>query len=102
MTRKRSVNVEQNLLTTDASEILNDPEIQIVVELIGGYEPARTLVLEALRQGKHVVTANKALLANTVHGRELLKLHNSSTWILVEASVGGGMEYHAREGLVAK
>ncbi len=102
MTRKRSVNVEQNLLTTDASEILNDPEIQIVVELIGGYEPARTLILEALRQGKHVVTANKALLA--VHGQELFETaQQQHVDIGFEASVGGGIPIirSLREGLVA-
>ena len=65
----RDVTIDSALLTTDAYEILNDPEIEIVVELIGGYEPAKTFILQAIQQGKHVVTANKALLA--VHGQEI-------------------------------
>ena len=55
--------------TNDVSKILRDPEIDIVVELIGGIQPAKKIILEALRRGKHVVTANKALLAEA--GREL-------------------------------
>ncbi|GAK61445.1 homoserine dehydrogenase [Candidatus Vecturithrix granuli] len=102
ITTKRIVNVEPNLLTTDAYQILNDPEIQIVVELIGGYEPARTFILEALQRGKHVVTANKALLA--VHGQELFEAaHQHQVDIGFEASVGGGIPIirSLREGLVA-
>ena len=67
--RKREVRVPKRLLTSDASAVLKDPEIDVVVELIGGLEPARTFVLEAIAQGKAVVTANKALLAH--HGREI-------------------------------
>ena len=86
--RSRGVQVDASLLTRDASEILNDPEIDIVVELMGGYEPARTLILSALRQGKHVVTANKALLAT--HGNELfLNAMRQGVNIGFEASVGG-------------
>lgn len=99
---QREVDVEQNLLTTDAYQILNDPDIQIVVELIGGYEPARTLILEALDQGKHVVTANKALLA--AHGQELFQnAQQQGVDIGFEASVGGGIPIirSVREGLVA-
>ena len=65
----RPVPVEREILTTDVNEILTDPEISIVVELVGGYTHAKTFVLEALRNGKHVVTANKALIAN--YGNEI-------------------------------
>ena len=75
-------------LTGDAMEVLNDPQIAIVVELMGGYEPARTYVLTALRQGKHVVTANKALLAE--HGRELFHMASTLDVILALKPVSGG------------
>ena len=65
----RPVQVGSELLTTNASMVLDDPEIGIVIELIGGYEPARSFVLRAIANGKHVVTANKALLA--LHGEEI-------------------------------
>ncbi|HEY5599438.1 MAG TPA: homoserine dehydrogenase, partial [Candidatus Manganitrophaceae bacterium] len=61
--RNRGVKVPKRILTTDAMKVIQDPEIDIVVELIGGYEPARRFILDAIRRGKHVVTANKALLA---------------------------------------
>jgi len=101
ITTPRDIEVDPALLTTDAQEILNDPEIQIVVELIGGYEPARTFVLQALRHGKHVVTANKALLA--VHGPEIFQAateHQGDIWF--EGSVGGGIPIirSLREGFV--
>lgn len=67
----RPVAVDRKLLTRDAKAILNDPEISIVIELMGGCEPARSFILEAIRQGKHVVTANKALLAT--HGDEIFR-----------------------------
>jgi homoserine dehydrogenase len=63
ITASRGVKISKNILTTDARDIINDPEISIVIELMGGYEPARTFVLEAIKKGKHVVTANKAMLA---------------------------------------
>jgi len=69
ITTSRGVKINKNLLTTNAREIINDKDISIVIELIGGYEPARTFVLEAIAQGKHVVTANKALLAT--YGNEI-------------------------------
>jgi homoserine dehydrogenase len=69
--RERAVHLPPAQLTGDALEVLHDPEIAIVVELMGGYEPARTYLLTALQQGKHVVTANKALLAR--HGREIFE-----------------------------
>ena len=102
ITTPRDVEVDPALLTTDVQDILNDPEIRIVVELIGGYEPARTFVLQAMRNGKHVVTANKALLA--VHGPEIFKTAaEHQVDIGFEASVGGGIPIirSLREGFVA-
>ncbi len=65
----RPITVDPALLSTDAATVLDSPAIDIVIELIGGYEPARTFVLRAIANGKHVVTANKALLA--LHGDEI-------------------------------
>src|SRR5690606_7129921 len=59
----RGVEIDPEKLSTDADDILEDPDIDIVIELIGGYEPARSFILRAIENGKHVVTANKALLA---------------------------------------
>jgi homoserine dehydrogenase len=86
--RSRGIEVDGALLTTNASHILDDPEIDIVVELMGGYEPARTFILKAMAQGKHIVTANKALLAT--HGDEIFKsAMRQRVNIGFEASVGG-------------
>ncbi|MCX8084990.1 MAG: homoserine dehydrogenase [Calditerrivibrio sp.] len=74
----------------DATDIINDPEIDIVVELIGGYTAAKKIILDAIDKGKHVVTANKALLA--VHGTEIFKrAEEKSVQIGFEGSVGGGI-----------
>ncbi|NLK51886.1 MAG: homoserine dehydrogenase [Syntrophomonadaceae bacterium] len=82
--------LEASVVTDNYLELVNDPEIEIVVELMGGIEPARTFVLEALRQGKHVVTANKDLIA--LHGRELLETaQEKGRDFYFEASVGGGI-----------
>jgi len=86
----RGVPVRREQLTTDVNEILDDPEIEIVIELIGGYEPARTFVLKALENGKHVVTANKALLSK--HGDEVFaKAEEKKLAVGYEASVGGAI-----------
>jgi homoserine dehydrogenase len=86
----RGIEVNKNILSTDANDILEDPEIDIVIELIGGYEPAKTFILKAMGNGKHVVTANKALLAK--HWEEILKTANdNNVRICFEASVGGGI-----------
>ena len=86
--KSRGIPVDDALLTTDAADILNDPGIDIVVELMGGYEPARTFILAAMTQGKHVVTANKALLAT--HGDEIFRsAMRHGVNIGFEASVGG-------------
>jgi len=84
----RIVSVDRNILTTDVNEILEDPEIPIVIELIGGYEHARSFILDAMRKKKHVVTANKALLA--IHGNEIFTVADEEEVnIGFEASVGG-------------
>jgi homoserine dehydrogenase len=86
----RGVQLPPGLLTDDAQGLLNDPAIHIVIELIGGYEPARTFVLQAIRNGKHVVTANKALLAK--HGEEIFRAaEEAGVDVMFEASVGGGI-----------
>jgi homoserine dehydrogenase len=88
--RTRGVRVDRKLLTGDAVELLKDPTIDVVMELMGGYEPARRFVLQAIRNGKSVVTANKALLA--VHGTEIFAAaERSGVDVGYEASVGGGI-----------
>ncbi len=99
---RRDVTVSKSLLTRDADEIINDPQIDIVVELIGGIHPAKEFILAALKKGKHVVTANKALLAE--YGNEIFALANEKgKSIYFEASVGAGIPIikSIREGLVA-
>ena len=87
---KRSVAVSNSILTTSLGKVLYDPKIDIVVELMGGIRPAKDIILEALRNGKHVVTANKALLAEA--GNEVFALANKlSLNVAFEASVGGGI-----------
>lgn len=87
-------------LTADAMDIINDPDIEIVVELIGGTGIARELVMKAIESGKHVVTANKALIA--LHGNELFaKAQEKGVTISFEAAVAGGIPIikAMREGL---
>ena len=89
-------------LTDDAFSVVNDPEIQIIVELIGGTGIARDLVMQAIENGKHVVTANKALIA--MHGNELFaKAQEKGITIAFEAAVAGGIPIikAIREGLAA-
>ena len=86
----------------DARKVIQNPEIDIVVELIGGYGIAKDLVLEAIAAGKHVVTANKALIA--VHGNEIFKAaHDKGVMVAFEAAVAGGIPIikALREGLSA-
>ena len=102
LTRPRDVEVDPKILTTDAREIIEDPAIDIVIELIGGTTAAREVSLAALRSGKHLVTANKALLAT--HGLELFRAAAEKRVDLgFEASVCGGIPIirAVREGLVA-
>jgi homoserine dehydrogenase len=96
------VKVRKGLLTKDLSKVLYDPEIDIVVELIGGIHPAKDIILEAIRQGKHVVTANKALLSEA--GKEIFDLANRcGVCVGLEASVGGGIPIIRafKEGFIA-
>jgi homoserine dehydrogenase len=100
---ERSVEVNPELLTERADEVIENPEIDVVLELIGGVEPARSYIVEALKRGKHVVTANKALLAT--HLDELCGVaqqHNSD--LNFEAAVGGGIPIirALKEGFVAE
>lgn len=77
-------------LTTDLEAIVTDPMVDIVVEVLGGLEPARSLILKAINCGKHVVTANKAVIAR--YGDEIFTAANSAgVYVLLEASVGGGI-----------
>ena len=89
--KKRNIeNLNEDIITDDAYEIVNDPDIQIVAELIGGTEPAFDLIKTAIKNGKHIVTANKELLAK--HGEELFNFaqeHNKV--ILYEAAIAGGI-----------
>ena len=97
----RGVKVDKSLLTTDALSVINDPEIDVIVELIGGVKVAKDFVLRALKNGKPVVTANKALLAEV--GRELFEASvKSGAGLYFEASVGGGIPVlrALRDGLV--
>lgn len=89
-------------LTKDVDDIFNDPEIDIVIELIGGIEPAKTFILKAIASGKHVVTANKALVSQ--HGMEIFNgAAAKNVEVGFEASVGGGIPVikALKEGLVA-
>ncbi len=89
-------------ISDDAFAVVDDPDVQIVVELIGGYEPARELVLRAIANGKHVVTANKALIA--MHGNEIFAAAQAKgVTVAFEAAVAGGIPIikAVREGLAA-
>jgi len=98
----RGIAVDRSILTDDAEALIADPNVDIVVELIGGYEPAATFIKKALGRGKYVVTANKALLAT--RGWELFEVADSNgASAAFEASVGGGIPVlrSIREGLCA-
>ncbi len=101
--RDRGLSVDRSVFVTDAASVVSDPEIDIVVEVIGGIEPARTLVREAVAAGKPVVTANKELLAN--HGAELFAAADEAgVDLLFEAAVAGAIPLirPLRESLVAE
>lgn len=88
--KPRPVTMPQGVLTTDPAEVLEDPEIRIVVEVIGGISPAKEYILQAIHNGKHVVTANKELIAK--EGRELLtSATNAGVNLFFEGSVAGGI-----------
>jgi len=89
-------------ISDDAFAVVNDPEVKIIIELIGGYSPAKELVLAAIENGKHVVTANKALIA--VHGNEIfVAAQKKGVTVAFEAAVAGGIPIikAMREGLAA-
>ncbi len=97
LTRSRNVSVPKTLLTDDLSVVADDPEIDTVVQLIGGLEPERTIMLRMLQSGKNIVTANKALLAE--HGAELFEqARKSGRSIAFEAAVAGGIPIIAAIG----
>src|SRR5207245_707820 len=90
LAKPRAAALPPGVLTTDVRDVLSDPQIQIAVEVVGGTDYAKHAVLAALAAGKHVVTANKALLAQ--HGAEVFdagRRHNRA--LAFEASVGGGI-----------
>ncbi|PSB09244.1 homoserine dehydrogenase [Pleurocapsa sp. CCALA 161] len=90
LAQPRSPQLPTGILTTDLVTIVNDPEIEIVVELLGGLEPARSLILQAIANGKHIVTANKAVIAR--HGEEIFTAANQAgVYVFFEAAVGGGI-----------
>jgi homoserine dehydrogenase len=88
--RPREIDLPEGVLTTHAADVVTDPSVQIVVEAIGGLEPAGSLINAAIRSGKHVVTANKELLATV--GAEILEAAGrAGVDVLFEAAVGGGI-----------
>ena len=102
ITTDRGVEVKPGVLSTNVDDILDDEEIDIVIELVGGYQPALNFILRAMENGKHVVTANKALLAK--HWQEITEsAQENGVRIAFEASVGGGIPLLAplNDGLTA-
>jgi homoserine dehydrogenase len=100
--RDRGIKLPKGVLTNNADSLIADPDIDIIVELIGGTTIAKEMILKAIRKGKHVVTANKALLAT--HGKEIFKAaERSKVKVGFEASVAGGIPIIKiiSEGLVA-
>lgn len=88
--KSRAVNLPDGMLTTDLQAIVTDPEVEIVVEVLGGLEPARSLIVTAIAHGKHVVTANKAVIAR--YGNEIFDAANAAgVYVMLEAAVGGGI-----------
>jgi len=102
ITTDRGIDLEKGVLTNNIDEIIENPEISIVIELIGGFEPAKSIIHRAIKKKKHIITANKALLAH--HGEEIFQAaENNRVDIAFEASVGGGIPIirSLREGMVA-
>ena len=100
--RAKKITGGKAVVTGDANEVVTDPNIDIVIELIGGYTVAKEFVLKAIANGKHVVTANKALLAT--HGNEIfLAAQKKGVMVAFEAAVAGGIPIikALREGLTA-
>ncbi|MFA5389730.1 MAG: homoserine dehydrogenase [Candidatus Omnitrophota bacterium] len=102
LSSRRGVRLPPGMFTRDSDSVINDPDIDIIVELIGGIHPAKEIVLKALSRGKHVVTANKLLLAS--EGNDIFqKAAESNREIYFEASVAGGIPIikAIREGMVS-
>ena len=90
LNRPRPVTILPERLTTDPKAVVDDPAVQVVVEVIGGIEPARSLIMRAVAAGKSVVTANKAVIAR--HGEEITAAAaTAGVYVLIEAAVGGGI-----------
>ncbi|MCY9516557.1 homoserine dehydrogenase [Paenibacillus apiarius] len=88
--KARNVAIPEEMLTEEAGDIIHNPDIDVVVEVMGGIEPTKQYIMDALEQGKHVVTANKDLMA--VHGREIMaKAKEKRCDVFYEASVAGGI-----------
>jgi len=88
--KKRSIDLPDSLYTTDLPSIVTNPDIDIIIEVIGGLEPARALILQAIDSGKHVITANKAVISR--YGEEIYEAANArGVYVMVEAAVGGGI-----------
>ncbi len=90
LSKPRAIDLDPKMVTTDPWEVVGDASVDIVVEAIGGIEPARDLILEAIKNGKHIVTANKELLATL--GQDVMQAADTQgVDMLFEASVGGGI-----------
>ena len=90
LSRPRPIELPAELLTTDPQAVVSDPSVDVVVEVIGGIEPARSLIMQAIKAGKSVVTANKAVIAR--HGQEIAQAAaEAGVYVLIEAAVGGGI-----------
>jgi homoserine dehydrogenase len=88
--KPRPEDLTETQITTDLMAIVTDPAIDIVIEVIGGLEPARSLILTAIQHGKHVVTANKAVLAR--YGEEIFTAaKQAGVYVMLEAAVAGGI-----------
>lgn len=88
--KPRSIELDPSMMTEDPADIIASPDIDVVVEVMGGIEPAKTYILEAISRGKHIVTANKDLMA--LHGQEILaKAAEKGCDVFFEASVAGGI-----------
>jgi len=90
LNKSRDIELPPEVLTTDLEAIVTDEAVDIVVEVMGGLEPARSLILQAIANGKHIVTANKAVIAR--YGDEIFTAANTAgVYVMLEAAVGGGI-----------
>ncbi|TME69813.1 MAG: hypothetical protein E6I50_05825 [Chloroflexi bacterium] len=88
--KRRSIEISSDLLTSKPSDLLDDPAIEVLIEVAGGDEPIRSYIEQAIRAGKHVITANKVVMAK--HGPELLdQAAERNVDVYFEAAVGGGI-----------